>query len=95
MECRWRILSLLNAEFQKLINTSINMSGWLDYFEVEVIRPFCKSIIEVTIWEDGELNRNPEVISGLKDGEVECSVCKSRISDEILEQNSKKNRIIL
>lgn len=60
------------------------MSGWLDFFEVEIICPFCNSKIEVMIWEDGDPKRNPIVISGLSEVKSICSVCKKLITDEDL-----------
>lgn len=65
------------------------MSGWLDFYEAEIICPFCKTVIEVTVWEDGDFNRDPVVISGLKDGKVKCPICKKIISDDILNKNQK------
>lgn len=62
------------------------MSGWLDFFEVEINCPFCNSKIEVTIWEDGDLKREPIVISGLMDEQVNCPVCDKLITDEKLKQ---------
>jgi hypothetical protein len=46
----------------------------LDFLEAEKVCQFCKSIIKVRIWEDRDPNREPVVISGLKDGKVECPV---------------------
>jgi hypothetical protein len=58
------------------------MSGWVDFFDVEIICLFCKSIIVVTIWEDGDPKHEPVVITGLMDGKVICPVCNKLISDE-------------
>jgi uncharacterized protein (DUF2225 family) len=69
------------------------MSGWLDFYEAEIICPFCKSVIEVTIWEDGDPNREPIVVSGLIDDKVECPVCKINISEDILNKNQKSKGI--
>lgn len=63
------------------------MSGWLDFFEVEIKCPFCNQNIIVTIWEDGDPKRTPVVITGLLDGKAICSNCKKEIFDKDLDEN--------
>lgn len=58
------------------------MSGWLDFFEVEITCSFCNADIKFTIWEDGEPKRDPVVISGLFDGKAKCPICGKLFTDE-------------
>ena len=63
------------------------MSGWLDFFDIEITCPFCTAKIVAAIWEDGDQNREPIVIIGLIDGQTKYPVCGKLITDEELKLN--------
>ena len=60
------------------------MSGWLDWIEDEIICPFCNYSFEVIFCEDGELNREPIVITTLAGDKTICPNCKKEITDDVI-----------
>lgn len=60
------------------------MSGWLDFFELEIICPKCRETFNAIYCEDGNIKDPPEVKTFLAGGETTCPHCKEIITEEKL-----------
>lgn len=68
------------------------MSGWIEFFELEIICPKCRKSFEALYCEDGNLRDPPEVKTFLAIGKTNCPHCKEIITEkEILNTTHTKS----
>lgn len=60
------------------------MSGWLEFFELEIICPNCNKSFDALFCENGDTKDPPEVKAFLASGETSCPHCKVIITEEKL-----------
>ena len=58
------------------------MSGWLEFFELEIICPGCKNNIEVLFCEDSDTPDPPETKTFLASGKTICPYCTVTITED-------------
>jgi len=64
------------------------MSGWLEFFEDEILCLQCKTKFFTLFVEDGDTKDPPKVISSIAGGLTRCPNCKIIIRDDDLTNTS-------
>lgn len=58
------------------------MSGWVDFFDLEIICPRCRKNIEVLFCEDSDTHDPPETKTFLASGKTICPHCYTTITED-------------
>ncbi len=66
------------------------MSGWLEFFKLEITCPNCNKTFDALYCEDGDVRDPPETNTFLASGKTVCPHCSSELTEDNIQfpQNS-------
>lgn len=69
------------------------MSGWIDFFDLEIICPDCNQTFDALFCEDSDIRDPPETITSLASGKTTCPHCRTTITEDKIQfpQSSEKH----
>ena len=58
------------------------MSGWLEFYDLEISCPECRKSFEALFCEDADIRDPPQVNTFLASGKTVCPHCSSEITED-------------
>lgn len=58
------------------------MSGWLEFFTLDIICPNCNKSFEALYCENANIREPPEIKTFLSSGKTTCPHCSSEITED-------------
>lgn len=69
------------------------MSGWIDFFDLEIICPDCNKTFDALFCEDSDIRDPPVTKTFLASGKTTCPHCSTTITEDKIQfqQSSEKH----